>query len=108
MANGVAVRLLPQPTSASPSISPRVGEDREGVENQIGKALAAFTALSVQAFQEVQGGKMSAATRSQGGDLIAELYWARAELGETNSLPPCISSTPATVSRHKFECGDGC
>jgi hypothetical protein len=83
MANGVAAKLVPPSTPASPSISPRVGEGREGIENQIGKTLVAFAALSVQAFQEVQGGKMSAATRSQGGDLIAQLYWIRAELGET-------------------------
>jgi hypothetical protein len=83
MANGAVAKLVPPSAPTSPSISPRVGEDREGVENQIGKTLAAFTALSVQAFQEVQRGKMSAATRSQGGDLIAQLYWIRTELGET-------------------------
>jgi hypothetical protein len=61
-----------------PEISPA-----PSVEDQIGRALLAFTVLSVQAFQEVQTGKMSATTRSQGGDLISRLFWIRTELGET-------------------------
>jgi hypothetical protein len=72
--NGSAVCLPFEPPAAPAS---------PAAEDQIGDVLVRFAAISVRAFRETQRGKMSAATRSQGGDLIAELYWARAALGES-------------------------
>jgi hypothetical protein len=90
--NGVAIPLpIPPEISFAPAPS---------AEDQIGKVLVEFTAISVRAWQEVQGGKMSAVTRSQGGDLVAQLYWIRTELGETKFVAAMHQQARVRLGQH--------
>jgi hypothetical protein len=75
--NGVAVALPLDPVADT---SP--GEEA-GIERAIGEVLIALASASVRAWQEAQAdGHISEATRSQGGNLIAELVLAQAEIGQ--------------------------
>jgi hypothetical protein len=78
MANGAVVAL---PAVLDESIP--TGTDLNPIEISIGEVLIALADTSVRACREVHsGGRISPTTRSQGGDLIAELVLARAKVGE--------------------------
>jgi hypothetical protein len=81
MVNGTAAaNLLPVLDESAPVSTPSTSNP---IEIAIGEVLIALADTSVRACREVQaGGRISPTTRSQGGDLIAELVLARAKVGE--------------------------
>jgi hypothetical protein len=82
MANGAAAtNLLPAPDESIPTGTP----GSSPIETAIGEVLVALAGTSVRACREVRSdGRISQTTRSQGGDLVAELVLAQAKVGEND------------------------
>jgi hypothetical protein len=76
MANGVAVRLAPEPTPASPST-------QEGIKVELGRLMADAVEALGRSLADYDAGGLTAANRARGGETIAAVVELRlATLGE--------------------------
>ena len=92
--NGVAVRLAPEPTPASP---------QEDIRATIGAAMASAATGLCFAMTEFQNGGLRPATRTENGERIAALYWLQqAHAGEMD-FPAVARAAGKAVLRTYFD-----
>ena len=96
MANGVAVRLAPEPTPASPSM-------QEDIRTAIGTAMASAATGLCFAMQEFQNGGLTSTTKMTNGERIAALYWLQQAHGGKIDFPAVARAAGKAVLRTYFD-----